>query len=76
MKLLVMVFVTLAIYCNRRDSEHDRGELAADQKDREEAKLACQLTEVGTLQIEAVSIADPKKRLESCSLRSEKISLS
>ncbi len=55
-------FVTLPPFIATLDSERDRSELAANQKDREEVTLACQLTEVGTLQIEAVSIADPKKR--------------
>ncbi len=55
-------FVTLPPFIATLDSERDRSELAANQKDREEVTLACQLTEVGTLQIEAVSIADPQKR--------------
>ncbi|GAL03783.1 chaperone protein DnaK [Photobacterium aphoticum] len=55
-------FVALPPFIATLDSETDRSELAANQKDREEVTLACQLTEVGTLQIECVSIHDENKR--------------
>jgi len=55
-------FVTLPPFIATLDSERDRTELAANQKDREEVTLACQLTEVGTLQIECVSVSDDSKR--------------
>lgn len=44
------------------DSETDRESLAANQKDRVDVTLACQLTEVGTLQLECVSADRPGKR--------------
>ncbi|MGF1703988.1 hsp70 family protein [Photobacterium makurazakiensis] len=55
-------FVSLPPFIATLDSERDRAELAANQKDREEVTLACQLTEVGTLQIECVSTTDDAKR--------------
>ena len=55
-------FVTLPPFIATLDSGRDRAELAANQKDREEVTLACQLTEVGTLQIECVSVTDDSKR--------------
>lgn len=55
-------FVTLPPFIATLDSDRDRAELAANQKDREEVTLACQLTEVGTLQIECVSVTDDNKR--------------
>ncbi|MEJ2765708.1 Hsp70 family protein [Photobacterium sp. MCCC 1A19761] len=55
-------FVTLPPFIATLDSERDRAALAANQKDREEVTLACQLTEVGTLQIECVSLSDEHKR--------------
>ncbi|PSW21451.1 molecular chaperone DnaK [Photobacterium sanctipauli] len=55
-------FVSLPPFIATLDSERDRAELAANQKDREEVTLACQLTEVGTLQIECVSTNDESKR--------------
>lgn len=55
-------FITLPPFIATLDSDTDRSELAANQKDREEVTLACQLTEVGTLQIECVSISDSNKR--------------
>ncbi|MGF1727277.1 Hsp70 family protein [Photobacterium nomapromontoriensis] len=55
-------FISLPPFIATLDSERDRAELAANQKDREEVTLACQLTEVGTLQIECVSVNDESKR--------------
>lgn len=55
-------FVSLPPFIATLDSERDRSELAANQKDREEVTLACQLTEVGTLQLECVSTQDDTKR--------------
>lgn len=55
-------FVSLPPFIATLDSERDRAELAANQKDREEVTLACQLTEVGTLQIECVNVNDESKR--------------
>ncbi|MDV5168948.1 Hsp70 family protein [Photobacterium rosenbergii] len=55
-------FVSLPPFIATLDSDRDRAELAANQKDREEVTLACQLTEVGTLQLECVSIHDDNKR--------------
>ncbi|PSW06050.1 Hsp70 family protein [Photobacterium lipolyticum] len=55
-------FVTLPPFIATLESERDRAELAANQKDREEVTLACQLTEVGTLLIECVSVSDDRKR--------------
>ena len=55
-------FITLPPFIATLDSDRDRAELAANQKDREEVTLACQLTEVGTLQIECVSVEDDSKR--------------
>lgn len=55
-------YVDLPPFIATLDSERDRSELAANQKDREEVTLACQLTEVGTLQIECVSVTDETKR--------------
>lgn len=40
----------------------DSVQLQANQKQREEVQLACQLTEVGTLQMECVSTSDDNKR--------------
>lgn len=54
--------MTLPPFIATLDSDRDRTELAANQKDREEVTLACQLTEVGTLQIECVSVTDDSKR--------------
>ncbi len=42
--------------------EGDEVELAANQKQRVEVQLACQLTEVGTLKMECVSVEDDSKR--------------
>ncbi|OAN17761.1 molecular chaperone DnaK [Photobacterium jeanii] len=55
-------FVSLPPFIATLDSETDRTELAANQKDREVVTLACQLTEVGTLQVECVSVTDKSKR--------------
>lgn len=55
-------YVSLPPFIATLDSDRDRDQLAANQKDREEVTLACQLTEVGTLQIEAVSLNDSSKR--------------
>ncbi|KLV07186.1 molecular chaperone DnaK [Photobacterium aquae] len=55
-------FISLPPFIATLDSERDRAELAANQKDREEVTLACQLTEVGTLQLECVSTLDETKR--------------
>ncbi|MFW1534799.1 Hsp70 family protein [Vibrio parahaemolyticus] len=42
--------------------EGEGAELQANQKERVEVQLACQLTEVGTLKMECVSAEDDKKR--------------
>ncbi|WP_330959459.1 Hsp70 family protein [Photobacterium sp. 53610] len=44
------------------DSDTDRESLAANQKDRVSVSLACQLTEVGTLQLECIDTENPAKR--------------
>ena len=44
--------------------EGEGAELQANQKERVEVQLACQLTEVGTLKIECVSIDDDNRRWE------------
>ncbi|CCN71160.1 Hsp70 family protein [Vibrio nigripulchritudo] len=44
--------------------ESDGAELHANQKERVEVQLACQLTEVGTLKMECVSTEDESKRWE------------
>ncbi|HCE5210084.1 TPA: hsp70 family protein [Vibrio parahaemolyticus] len=44
--------------------EGEGSELQANQKERVEVQLACQLTEVGTLKMECVSAEDDKKRWE------------
>ncbi|MDO6708399.1 Hsp70 family protein [Photobacterium sp. 1_MG-2023] len=44
------------------DSETDRATLAANQKERVDVTLACQLTEVGTLQLECVSTENAAQR--------------
>ncbi len=44
--------------------EGEGAELQANQKERVEVQLACQLTEVGTLKIECVSAEDDSKRWE------------
>ncbi|HHJ3242645.1 TPA: Hsp70 family protein [Vibrio parahaemolyticus] len=44
--------------------EGEGAELQANQKERVEVQLACQLTEVGTLKMECVSAEDEKKRWE------------
>jgi hypothetical protein len=44
--------------------EGDGTELHANQKERVEVQLACQLTEVGTLKMECVSTEDESKRWE------------
>lgn len=43
--------------------EGEGAELQANQKERVEVQLACQLTEVGTLKMECVSAEDDKKTL-------------
>ncbi|MBT0108236.1 hsp70 family protein [Vibrio alginolyticus] len=44
--------------------EGEGAELQANQKERVEVQLACQLTEVGTLKMECVSVEDDSKRWE------------
>lgn len=44
--------------------EGEGAELQANQKERVEVQLACQLTEVGTLKMECVSAEDDRKRWE------------
>ncbi len=44
--------------------EGEGAELQANQKERVEVQLACQLTEVGTLKMECVSAEDDNKRWE------------
>ena len=55
-------FITLPPFIATLDSDRDRSTLAENQKDREEVTLACQLTEVGTLQVDCVSINNPDQR--------------
>ncbi|KMV30847.1 molecular chaperone DnaK [Photobacterium swingsii] len=55
-------FISLPPFIATLDSETDRSLLAANQKEREVVTLACQLTEVGTLQVECVSATDKSKR--------------
>lgn len=54
------LFTPLPPYVVTLDSEGV--ELASNQKERVTVQLACQLTEVGTLKIECVSVEDEKKR--------------
>lgn len=42
--------------------QSDGADLHANQKERVEVQLACQLTEVGTLKMECVSVEDDSKR--------------
>lgn len=54
--------ITLPPFIATLDSEMDRSQLAANQKKRQEVSLVCQLTEVGTLKIECVSLTEENKR--------------
>ncbi|MFW1210631.1 Hsp70 family protein [Vibrio parahaemolyticus] len=56
------LFAPLPPYITTLESEG--AELQANQKERVEVQLACQLTEVGTLKMECVSAEDDKKRWE------------
>lgn len=55
-------FRPLPPYIATLDSNRSRDTLQANQKDRVEVMLACQLTEVGTLKLECVSLEDNKQR--------------
>ncbi len=55
-------FKPLPPYVATLDSQTDRSQLHANQKDRVEVMLACQLTEVGTLKMECVSREDDRQR--------------
>ncbi len=54
------IFAPLPPYISTLESEG--AELQANQKERVEVQLACQLTEVGTLKMECVSVDDDAKR--------------
>ncbi|WP_061035700.1 MULTISPECIES: Hsp70 family protein [Vibrio] len=56
------LFVPLPPYITTLEGEG--AELQANQKERVEVQLACQLTEVGTLKMECVSAEDDSKRWE------------
>ncbi|HCH4136672.1 TPA: hsp70 family protein [Vibrio parahaemolyticus] len=56
------LFAPLPPYINTLEGEG--AELQANQKERVEVQLACQLTEVGTLKMECVSAEDDSKRWE------------
>ncbi|WP_153447050.1 Hsp70 family protein [Vibrio algicola] len=56
------VFRPLPPYIATLDSQTSRETLQANQKDRVEVMLACQLTEVGTLKLECVSLEDDSQR--------------
>ncbi|WP_019276624.1 Hsp70 family protein [Vibrio coralliilyticus] len=56
------IFSPLPPYISTLESEGT--DLQANQKERVEVQLACQLTEVGTLKIECVSVEDDNKRWE------------
>ncbi|MFN1516158.1 Hsp70 family protein [Vibrio owensii] len=56
------LFAPLPPYITTLESEG--AELQANQKERVEVQLACQLTEVGTLKMECVSAEDDSKRWE------------
>ncbi|HDM8044977.1 TPA: hsp70 family protein [Vibrio campbellii] len=56
------LFAPLPPYINTLEGEGT--DLQADQKERVEVQLACQLTEVGTLKMECVSAEDDSKRWE------------
>ncbi len=56
------LFTPLPPYIATLDSGADNNILHANQKQREEVQLACQLTEVGTLKMECVSTSDNNRR--------------
>ncbi|MER2496332.1 Hsp70 family protein [Vibrio neptunius] len=56
------IFSPLPPYISTLESEGT--DLQANQKERVEVQLACQLTEVGTLKMECVSVEDDNKRWE------------
>ncbi|WFB47080.1 Hsp70 family protein [Vibrio coralliilyticus] len=56
------IFSPLPPYISTLESEGTN--LQANQKERVEVQLACQLTEVGTLKMECVSVEDDNKRWE------------
>lgn len=56
------IFSPLPPYISTLESEGT--DLQANQKERVEVQLACQLTEVGTLQMECVSVENDNKRWE------------
>ncbi|CCN83406.1 putative Heat shock protein Hsp70 [Vibrio nigripulchritudo SFn27] len=58
------LFKPLPPYISTLEGEGDGAELHANQKERVEVQLACQLTEVGTLKMECVSTEDESKRWE------------
>lgn len=55
-------FQPLPPYIATLAGEKNRDELAANQKERQRVMLACQLTEVGTLALECISLEDDSKR--------------
>lgn len=55
------IFAPLPPYISTLDGSEDK-QRQANQKERVEVQLACQLTEVGTLKMECVSIGDDSKR--------------
>lgn len=55
------IFSPLPPYISTLDGS-DETQLQANQKERVEVQLACQLTEVGTLKMECVSVEDDSKR--------------
>lgn len=56
------LFAPLPPYIVTLESDDSAETLHANQKQREEVQLACQLTEVGTLKMECVSTADETRR--------------
>lgn len=58
------LFQPLPPYITTLEGEGEGAALHANQKERVEVQLACQLTEVGTLKMECVSAEDDSKRWE------------
>ena len=56
------IFAPLPPYISTLEGSENGAQLHANQKDRVEVQLACQLTEVGTLKMECVSTEDDSKR--------------
>ncbi len=55
-------FITLPPFIATLEGNVDRSALLANQKERQEVTLACQLTEVGTLKIDCINIKNTDQR--------------